>query len=139
MRYKTNVAAFRKFRTEWNRIRRIYLVTIYSYGETISRINDEISDKVIDFREDIHYKDELIARSPNEITKNLAGRYANMLRESLFVRLISIMELYFSDVLYELSKLTYDPFKTDEPREFKVAELLSISDIQEIQHNIIKN
>lgn len=139
MVYKTDISAFRKFRTEWNRIKRIYLVTIFSYGETIERIEEEVKSKEIGLGEEFIYNGEVLARSPRELTKNLSNRYATMLGESLFVRLISIMELYFSDVLNELSKLTFDPFKTQDSKEFKVAELLSLDDISEIQNKIIKN
>ncbi|MBD7945468.1 hypothetical protein MKZ20_19765 [Psychrobacillus sp. FSL K6-2684] len=139
MEYKTKIRAFQNFRTEWSRVKKIYYVTIFSYEETISRVNDELETKLISNNNKFHYKNELISRSPSELTRNLSDRYANMLRESLFVRLISIMELYFNDVLLELGEITLNPFKTEGTKEYKVVDLLNISDIKEIQNEIIQN
>lgn len=139
MGYKTKIRAFQNFRTEWSRVKKIYYVTIFSYEETISRVNDELGKNLITNNEKFHYKNELISRSPHELTRNLSDRYANMLRESLFVRLISIMELYFNDVLLELSEITFNPFKTEGTKEYKVVDLLNINDIKAIQNEIIQN
>jgi hypothetical protein len=139
MGYKTKIKAFQDFRTEWSRVKKIYYVTMFSYEETISRVNDELRKNLVTEKDKFHYKNELISRSPFELTKNLSDRYGNMLRESLFVRLISIMELYFNDVLLELSEITFNPFKTEGTKEYKVVDLLNFNDIKEMQKEIIQN
>lgn len=137
--YKTKIPAFKNFRAEWGRVKKLYLVSMFSYEEVASRTNYDINNKLVRLDETIEYKGVRVANSPREFVNNLNGRYANMLRDSLFVRLVSIMELYFSDVLLEVSKITFSPFKSPDTKELKVAQILEIKDIKEIQEEIIQN
>ncbi|PFZ38016.1 hypothetical protein COL77_26050 [Bacillus wiedmannii] len=131
--------ADRNFKTEWQRLKRIYHVTMYSYEETIKRNEIEAYLGRLPANQEIHYKDELVARSYKELNKNLEIRYASMLREALFVRLVSMLELYFNDALTEVGNKSFDPFKSQGERTYKIAQLLSIGDVKEIQNEIVQN
>ncbi|MFB5588482.1 hypothetical protein ACE41I_17470 [Bacillus cereus] len=136
---KYHLRAFRNFRAEWQRLKRIYHVTMYSYEETLKRVEDEAQSGVLHRSDYIYYKEELIARSYRELNRNLEFRFANMTRESLFIRLVSLLELYFNDSLTELSSKTFDPFKSQDEKTYKVGQLLSLSDVKSIQNEIIQN
>ncbi|MED1088327.1 hypothetical protein [Bacillus mycoides] len=136
---KYHLHAFRNFRAEWQRLKRIYHVTMYSYEETLKRVEDEAQSGMLHISDEIYYKEELIARSYRELNQNLKVRFANMTRESLFIRLVSLLELYFNDSLVELSGKTFEPFKSQDEKTYKVAKLLSLSDVTSIQNEIIQN
>jgi len=61
-----------------------------------------------------------------------------MLRESLFVKLMSVFEAFLVDVLKELAQHTIEPFKTQRVYEYHVAQLLSFHDIGELYNQIIE-
>ncbi|PHC09937.1 hypothetical protein COE99_09535 [Bacillus toyonensis] len=136
---KYHLHAFINFRAEWQRLKRIYHVTMYSYEETLKRVEEEAQSGILHISDCIYYKEELIARSYRELNRNLEVRFANMTRESLFIRLVSLLELYFNDSLIELSNKTFEPFKSQDEKTFKVGQLLSLSDVKSIQNEIIQN
>ncbi|PEY63936.1 hypothetical protein COJ41_11935 [Bacillus thuringiensis] len=128
------VIAFKDFRTEWRRLKRIYYITMYSYDKTLRTMNEENLQP----DQQIIYRGEIIAHSPNEFITSLDKRYAKMLREALFVRLVSLSESFFGDLLLEISKVTLDPFKFQKDKTYKIGKLLSVYDIEQIHEEIVQ-
>ncbi|MEN1985663.1 hypothetical protein [Paenibacillus hubeiensis] len=115
----------------------MYFITIYSYEEKAQQIIQDKLDLKINGSSEFHFKGELIARSPYEINTKLTSRYPSILREFLFIRLMSLLETFFYETLGELSQITNLPFRNNKDINYKVGELLSIDDIQVIKKEII--
>ncbi|MEK4427793.1 hypothetical protein MHB54_00890 [Paenibacillus sp. FSL M7-0802] len=127
------------FRLESRALRRLYLLTVYAYEGTQKSIKDDLRDGTITMASEFFYNNEIIARSPNEIQRKLSDTYRGFLRESLLVRLISSLEIFFGDTLREISNITTKPFESQKEKTYKVSELLSIDSILRIHDDILAN
>lgn len=134
-----NLVSHRKLRIELTRIKRLYLASMYSYNKTITYLENELILNKIDNSSKIIFNNERISNSPSEMKSKLENRFPEMLRESLFVRIVSIIDIFFGDVLKELAKRTIEPFKTQNEKKYHVAQLLSFRNINEIYTDIIED
>lgn len=119
------------------RLRRLYISTKFAYLEANKAIESGLNDGTFSKKDDVLFENQLLARSPVEMRSKLKQTFPEMLRESLFVRLMSIFEEFLVDALKELASKTTEPFKSQKVQEFHIAQLLSISDIAEFQNQVI--
>lgn len=129
--------SYMKFKAQSRRIKRLYLVSLYAYEGALSNLNRELKSNKIDMSTDMYFQDNLVARSPNEMRKNLDDKYPIVLRESLFVRQISLLEIFLGDTLKELSNSTTKPFMSKNEKKYKISHILSLDNIKELQDKII--
>jgi hypothetical protein len=129
--------SYKRFKAQSRRIERLYLVSLYAYEGTLDSLNKELKLEKINYSDDMFFDNHLVARSPAEMKKNLKKKYRIVLRESLFVRLISLLEIYLGDTLKELSNCTTEPFMSENKKKYNISYLLSLDNIKEIQDEII--
>ncbi|OXS70245.1 hypothetical protein B1B04_18975 [Lysinibacillus sp. KCTC 33748] len=135
-----NTVSYKHFRSELRRLERLYLLTIYSYEENSKKVKIDLEEGNVKLGDELWYKDKIISRSPRELEKNLSVNYPFMLRESLLIRIVSIIEIYFQDVLKEISILNKNPFKDPRVKELKVASILefTLDDLEKIKEEIVE-
>ncbi len=136
--FRGRLVSYSNFTREIRAIRRLYLITVFTYEEKANQIRQDKLDLKITSATEFYFRDELIARSPYEINSKLTERYPSIFREFLFIRVMSLLETFFYDTLYEIAQMSNVPFRTNnKERTYKLAELLSIDDIMEIKQEII--
>lgn len=132
--------AYRKLNLELDRIELLYHSTVYSYNSSIKSIG------VGDFDNDLNDKNRIeISKSENSdiqlSRKRLKAQYEKKLprdiRELIFIRAISILEVYMVSQVRELFLKRKDLFHSNEQISFARGELLNSSSITELWTKLI--
>ncbi|MEE9176226.1 MAG: hypothetical protein V3U19_08655, partial [Thermodesulfobacteriota bacterium] len=135
--------AYRKFHTEIKRLKRLYLATKFSFNETSSLLKERLKNDLtygytkLSIGDD--EEDSIIASSIFEFKSKLSSQYPRYLRELIFIRVISALEVFLIDSLKELFKSNKEPFKNNDVLQFTRGELLSIDSMSVIYTKLINN
>jgi hypothetical protein len=130
--------AYRIFEKEINELTLFYHSTIYSFNQT---------DEIIKSYDKIKDNSDFVVIQPPSFYKNKNSFKQDLrffLREILFIRLISALEVYLIDNVKNIFLKTKNPFKNSknqndtEINNLSKAELLSFKNITEL-HNFIIN
>lgn len=132
---------YRKFHTEIKRLKRLYLATKFSFNETLSLIKERLKNDLTYGHTKLSVgcdeEDNIIASSIFEFKSKLISQYPRYLRELIFIRVISALEVFLIDSLKELFKSNKIPFKDNDIYKFTRGELLSIDSISVIYTKLI--
>ncbi|MYL65432.1 hypothetical protein GLW07_18905 [Bacillus hwajinpoensis] len=131
--------SYMKFKREIQKIKRLYYVSVFTFNRTKEDFIQELEDKTMYPGDEITFGTQKVANSPVELIKNLDNSFPNMLRESLFVRVISLLEYYLHDTLIEISKEDLKPFDSKKKKEFPISYLLSLNEIERIKDTIVND
>lgn len=78
-----------------------------------------------------------ISHSLNHLFEYTKFQYPNKLRQLTLINAITTLEVYYTDLLEEISKRDISPFMTEEPLSMPKNQLLSFASIKRIEENIV--
>jgi len=115
---------------------------MYSYQQTSEYTKERLAKKDLVGSSVISISvadtQRILARSPFELLSKLSNTYPEILRQSLFVRIVSQFEVFLVDTVLEISNRSIDPFKQqDKMLQYHQAELLSYKSIDDIFFDIV--
>jgi hypothetical protein len=120
----------RRFLDELSDLRNLYHGTIYAYQQAVVHVMAGCREGLVDPRAPIAsglwglQGEVVIARDPKHLRRLLYKWFPPHLREVVFVRAISILEVYLTRLIRELFVVRPDLFKTDESLQLSYAQVL---------------
>jgi hypothetical protein len=120
----------------------LYYSSLYSFRQRTQEINAAIKSKVLDPKSPIILtlvSDQRVevAKSAYAFLSKNKSQFPRYLRETIFVRLISALEVFLIDIIKEIFIARRDLFHTDQTIEFSFGELLSADSITELWTKLI--
>ena len=133
---------YNNFRVEVSRLRQLYFTAKYAADETASSVVKKLRSGELDgssrlyfaAREDDKY---LISSSIFALGHRLKRQFPRYLRDLIFIRAISALEVFLVDSVREVFALTKEPFKRNYVVEIPQAELLSAESLSEVFTKLI--
>ena len=130
--------SYSQLNTELVHLKRLYQMGSYAFSSTQSYISYQINIKKIDGDKPLsnrYFSLENNAKTVRDYLKNHSSEY---LRELIFIRIMSALEAFFTDMLRDVFIHTHVPFKKqDSLIEFSVGEILSTSSLDDLQNKIL--
>jgi len=129
---------FRKYKLDYNRLKRWYLGSLYSYELAVSTLSEAVpKDKRL---EEIYYDEKhLIEVNHYNLIKKYNKGYVKFLEEMVVIRIISLLENTLLEIVEAI--FYYDKTKFYIPKkvvEFQVSEFLS-KNIEELHNKYVKD
>lgn len=133
--------AFRKFNLELDRIELLYQATLLSYNTSIEAIDEGFLDGHLDKsnRIAIVEADERFLLSKKKLKSKYAKKLPKEILELVFVRMVSVLEVFMISQIRELFLVRTDLFHSEDKINFSRGELLNSSSITELWEKLIKN
>lgn len=133
---------YNQFYSELSRLRRLYFTAVYSVMETRLIISKKLRSGEVDGSAPLYFggredEEHLISHTIFELGGRLKGQFLRYLRELVFVRMISALEVFLVDNVKEVFLITKVPFKRDIMINMTQGELLSTESLLQIQSKII--
>jgi hypothetical protein len=133
---------YNNFRLEISRLRQLYFTAKYATNETASSISTKLRSGQMDGNAKLYFEgieDDryLIAGSIFAVGHRLRRQLPRYLRELIFIRTISALEVFLIDSIPEVFEVTKEPFKRDYVVEIPQGELLSADSLSEIFTKLI--
>lgn len=133
---------FRKIEIEIARLNTLYATTLYSFRESAKVIKRGIKSGDLDPQApitlDIQDPDaKPIANNAYHFLNKIDSQFPRYLRETIFVRLISALEVFLIDVIREVFLARRDLFHSEDRIQFSVGEILSASSITDLWTKLI--
>lgn len=135
--------AYRKFLIEIEMLESLHASTLFSYDQTTLRLNEQRKEGFLDPKEPISRtlkggNDFKLGHNLKSLRKKLYKDYRVTLRETVFVRLISILEVFLVDSIREVLISRKDVLcKTKKSEELSYNHLLSFKNSSEILTHIL--
>ncbi len=139
--------ALKKFDLEMAHLEKLYWGTMYAYDQVERKITNDIEFNLLSPKSPIartlppgisgYHRFNAITRTVEGIRQELKGEFPRHLRETLFVRAISTLEVFLIDVVREIFLARKDLFHRDELVELSYAQLLSFESVSEIATHLI--
>jgi len=129
--------ANKRFQAEITRLGRLLALSQYSFTETHLQINQKIHSGELD-RDTIIASTEFAPFTVNRLHGMLESQAPRYLRELIFVRLISALEVYLIDSIKEVASINPLIFKSQDILQFSKSEILSHSSIENLFLSIIE-
>ena len=133
----------RRFQTESARLKSLYVAAQYSYGQSARDLTRRIKAGEVDPREPVKLTSGQLHEAGVDVNafallRRMETQFPKYLRETVFVRLISSLEVFLLDVVREIFLERRDLFQADNRRmDFSYAELLSASSVTELWSKLI--
>lgn len=134
--------AYDKFYTEFAYLKILHASTLFSYDEAVLRTTQKAKDGYLDKSEPIFRT--LSGSNEFELAKNLKAlhhkfkkSFRTILRETVFVRAISVLEVFLIDTVREIYLARKDLFKGSDINTLSYTHLLSFKNQSEILSYII--
>jgi len=133
---------YNNFRVEVSRLRQLYFTAKYAADETASSIVRKLRERELDGNTKLYFEAReedkyLISSSIFALGHRLKRQFPRYLRELIFIRAISALEVFLVDSVREVFALTKEPFKRNYVVEIPQAELLSAESLSEIFTKLI--
>ncbi|MBM3120110.1 MAG: hypothetical protein FJ006_11315 [Chloroflexi bacterium] len=133
---------FANLRLEVSRLRQLYFTTKYASNETASSVSDKLKRGEIDGNAKLYFQgkeqdDYLISSSIFALGHRLSRQLPRYLRELIFVRIISALEIFLVDSVAEVFAINKKPFKSNYNIQILQAELLSAESLSDIFTRVI--
>lgn len=134
--------SYRKARTEINRLRRLYATSMFSFSELSSTLANKIRLKELNPHEPIQStigtaEAEVLEANAFALMHHLKRQFPRYLRETIFVRLISALEVFLMDVIRDVFLARRELFHSDATIAYSQRELLSLKSIADIYNRLI--
>lgn len=140
--FLTEMKSYKNFKTELSRLRQLYFTAKYSSHETDSSISRKLKNGELDGSEKLYFDDRqeeiyLISSSIFALRHRLKNQLLRYLRELIFIRAISALEVVLVDFVQEIFVTSKEPFKTNAIYEIPQGELLSAESLSDLFSNLI--
>src|ERR1700674_28580 len=133
----------RRFQTESARLKSLYVAAQSSYGQSARDLTRRIKAGEAGPREPVKLTSGQLHEAGVDVNafallRRMETQFPKYLRETVFVRLISSLEVFLLDVVREIFLERRDLFQADNRRmDFSYAELLSASSVTELWSKLI--
>lgn len=136
--------AYKNFKEEMHKIELLYAGSVNSYWQNKLRNSERIESGFIKEDDPIYYEQGksfrvTISTNKQEFDQLMKVELPQVLRETIFIRLISILENFFMELIKELFATRKDLFQTNERIEYSQGELLSFESLSSLHTNIINS
>lgn len=132
-----------KLDVELSRLKSLYFTARFAFEQTGRSIRDKIRTGEIDTKEALllHVNDQDIQVAPSgySFLRRTKSQFPRYLREIIFVRIISALEVFLIDVAREFFLHRRDMFHSDQQVSFSQREILSKASITEIWSKVLKS
>ncbi len=131
------LASYRVFKSNVGRLRRLYYNSIYAYQITREEVYTKIKAGKLQYDSEINFnsyqKNNFIIGKIAEAAHNLRTQHPRYLRELIFIRLISALEVFLIDSIKETVSNNKKTLKSDKDDMFNLSmtEFLSYSSLDE--------
>ncbi|RJQ38098.1 MAG: hypothetical protein C4555_05370 [Dehalococcoidia bacterium] len=134
--------SFNTFRVELSRLRQLYFSAKFATDEADLSISRKLTSKELNGNSKLYFNDieedvYLISSSIFALRHRLKNQLIRYLRELIFIRAISALEVFLVSSVEEIFLITKEPFKTNSNIEFLQAELLSAESLSDLFTKII--
>jgi hypothetical protein len=139
-----NTSILHKLETEVTRLKFLYLTTLYSYNQSAEVIHKKIHSGEQDQRISIFSRQyetgsELQYNNSYIFLHKIKSQFPRYLRETIFVRLISALEVFLIDIVREVFLLRRDLFYTEQKIQFGFGEILAAESITALWSKLINS
>lgn len=133
---------YNNFRVEVSRLRQLYFTAKYAADETASVVTKKLRSRELDGNAKLYFEARqedkyLISSSVFALGHRLKRQLPRYLRELIFIRAVSALEVFLVESVREVFALTKEPFKSNYVVEIPQAELLSAESLSEIFTKLI--
>jgi len=134
--------AYTKFDIEMQNLESLHAATLFAYDQTVERIKERIKQKYVKASEPIQRTlskeyTYTLADNARSLRAKYRKQFRKHLRETLFVRAISILEVFLIDTLRQVFVARMDLLHREERESFSYAHLLSFRSLSEIATHLI--
>lgn len=126
--------ANKRFQAEMKRLKRLKGVADYSFKEAREKMLSEIKSGALGIADEINLGESFKIFNLVGVLKGQASRY---LRELIFVRAISALEVYLIDSIKEIADINPAFFKSDEKLEISRSKLFSSNSLSSLLMEVI--
>jgi len=130
----------KRFRSEVAKLENLYLASRYAFRVARDQLHKDIRAGEVDPEVPVDVVLDEGSRTITtgyELRRNLKDRYLGILRQTIFVRLISALEVFLIDTIKFLFLHRRDLFHRDDKIEFHYGELLSTNSMSQVLTKII--
>lgn len=132
----------KKLDVELDRLKNLYFTARFAFEQTGKLLRSQSHKSEINLKEPIFIQendqDHAVAPSGYSFLHRIKSQFPRYLRETIFVRLISALEMFLMDITHELFLHRRDIFYSDQRIEFPQREILHMSSITEVWSKILK-
>lgn len=128
---------YNKFKKNIRDVKQIYDLTYHLYLTERDRLESELpkaKNKVITVKTSIGEIEHSLA----SLYQRLKSSYPFKLRQLLLINSITSLEVYLTDVVYEVFTRDIKPFKEDAPIQLQKNYLLNLNSLSELQEKLIR-
>lgn len=133
-------SSWNKFEKEMKRLHQLYDFTYHLYLEEHEKLkglirrnkNGKISNPY-----SLHTQVKSITHSVQSLQEYTKKQFPSKLRELILISIITSLEVFLSDMVFEISGRTLTPFKRQEPVDFIRGEVLTTKRIDKLKTKII--
>lgn len=131
--------AYNKLTTDIKDLRQIYDFTYHLYLQEHEIIKEKLSEKKGKKLITITTPVGAINHSLNALFYYTQSTYPNMLRQLVLINLITVLEVYFTNVVREIAKRDLGPFKPENEKvDYMRNHLLNFSTIKGVENDLIE-
>lgn len=131
--------AYNKLTTDIKDLRQIYDFTYHLYLQEHEIIKEKLSEKKGEKVITITTPVGAVNHSLNALFYYTKSTYPNMLRQLVLINLITVLEVYFTNVVREIAKRDLAPFKPENEKvDYMRNHLLNFSAIKGIENDLIE-
>ena len=128
--------AYNKFRDNMKHARQLYDITVHLYRMETVDLGKKIKSGS-SLNSSLRTSVGTIEHNPTTLYQRLKELYPVKLRELILISAITSLEVYLTDVVFEIFKRDITPFKTNASVDYKRNYLLSQSSMNQIQTELI--
>jgi len=129
--------SFTIFKNNIKDSKHIFDITLHLYNQEVLNLKDKIPE-LLNKVDTIKTSTNLIEHSTISLYNRLQSKYPNKLKQLLLINLVTSLEVYLTDVIFEIFNRDIKPFKVDESISFPRNYLLNLGAIDELKENIVK-
>lgn len=134
--------SYRKLRMEISRLKRLYATSVFSFMESAVGLAEKIKRKELNPDEPVPARkctleNGILASNAFALINNMKKQFPRYLRETIFVRLVSALEVFLMDVIQDIFLARRDLFHSDTIIKYSQRELLSLKSIVDIYNRLI--
>jgi hypothetical protein len=128
--------SYNKFKNEIKELKQIYDFTFHLYLQENKLIEEQLKHKktsVVSVNTSINF----ITHSLDSLYQNTKGKFPLKLRQLILINSITALEVFFTDIIKEISTRNIEPFKTNERVEFQRNHLLNFPTLKGIELDLL--
>jgi len=130
--------SYKQLETELKLLKRLYSSSSFAFWSADNFITNQILDKKIKRNKPLNIKKFSFEETPTVLQMHFRKHNIRYLRELIFIRIISLLEIFFVDAIYDVYLRTSVPFENENrSSDFSMGGILSHSSIDDLHNKIL--